>query len=74
MFHEFSMRRCYVCVTVLIAILLFSSLSAVHGAIITRVKDISNIQGMRDNYLFGYGLIVGLQGTGDSTTFAFTSQ
>ena len=74
MFHKFSMRRCCLCVTVLMVTLLFSSAPVVCGAIIARVKDISNIQGMRDNYLFGYGLIVGLQGTGDSTTFAFTSQ
>jgi flagellar P-ring protein precursor FlgI len=32
----------------------------------TRIKDISSIQGVRDNQLFGYGLVVGLQGTGDS--------
>src|ERR1700738_5318926 len=36
-----------------------------------RVKDISSIEGIRDNQLVGYGIVVGLQGTGDSqqTTF-----
>ena len=32
-----------------------------------RVKDIANIQGVRGNILIGYGLIVGLSGTGDSS-------
>jgi len=33
---------------------------------LTRIKDISNIQGVRDNQLVGYGLVIGLQGTGDT--------
>ena len=41
----------------------------------TRIKDISAIKGVRDNQLFGYGLVVGLQGTGDSMRNApFTQQ
>ena len=32
----------------------------------TRIKDIVNIEGVRDNQLVGYGLVVGLNGTGDS--------
>ena len=36
------------------------------GAQATRIKDISTIQAARENQLIGYGLIVGLQGTGDS--------
>ena len=31
----------------------------------TRVKDISDVEGVRDNQLVGYGLVVGLNGTGD---------
>ncbi len=31
-----------------------------------RLKDIANVRGVRDNQLIGYGLIVGLKGTGDS--------
>lgn len=74
MFHLFPIHRYCLYATVMIVILVFSTTPVVYAEIITRVKDISNIQGMRDNYLFGYGLIVGLQGTGDSTTFAFTSR
>lgn len=33
-----------------------------------RIKDITRIQGMRDNQLTGLGLVTGLDGTGDSTT------
>lgn len=33
-----------------------------------RVKDLASIAGVRSNQLIGYGLIVGLNGTGDSTT------
>ncbi|MFT0893101.1 flagellar basal body P-ring protein FlgI [Pseudochelatococcus sp. G4_1912] len=32
----------------------------------TRIKDIVTLQGVRDNQLIGYGLVIGLQGTGDS--------
>jgi flagellar P-ring protein precursor FlgI len=41
----------------------------------SRIKDIVNIQGVRDNQLIGYGLIVGLNGTGDSLNNApFTQE
>lgn len=33
-----------------------------------RLKDLANIQGVRSNQLIGYGLVVGLDGTGDQTT------
>src|SRR5690242_6192589 len=40
-----------------------------------RIKDIVNIEGVRDNQLVGYGLVVGLNGTGDSLNNApFTKQ
>jgi flagellar P-ring protein precursor FlgI len=32
----------------------------------TRIKDIANFEGVRENHLVGYGLVVGLNGTGDS--------
>ena len=32
----------------------------------SRIKDIADVEGVRDNQLVGYGLVVGLQGTGDS--------
>jgi flagellar P-ring protein precursor FlgI len=39
-----------------------------------RVKDISSIAGVRENQLIGYGLVVGLNGTGDGTRSEFTTQ
>jgi len=40
-----------------------------------RVKDIASIAGVRDNPLLGYGLVVGLDGTGDQTNqVSFTEQ
>src|SRR5690606_8504600 len=33
-----------------------------------RLKDLASIQGVRTNQLIGYGLVVGLNGTGDQTT------
>jgi Flagellar basal-body P-ring protein len=40
-----------------------------------RVKDIASVQGVRNNQLVGYGLVVGLDGTGDQTSQApFTIQ
>jgi hypothetical protein len=39
-----------------------------------RVKDIARLSGVRANQLFGYGLVVGLAGTGDSSGAFFTVQ
>ncbi|MBV8490177.1 MAG: flagellar basal body P-ring protein FlgI [Candidatus Eremiobacteraeota bacterium] len=41
---------------------------------VIRVKNIAHVQGVTGNQLVGYGLVVGLQGTGDSTSVIFTSQ
>jgi len=45
--------------------------SAVFGA---RIKDIASIKGIRPNQLFGYGLVIGLAGTGDKAGTDFTVQ
>jgi len=40
-----------------------------------RLKEVATVQGVRSNPLVGYGLVVGLDGTGDQTTSApFTTQ
>ncbi len=46
-------------------------LTALSGA---KIKDIANVIGVRDNQLIGYGLVVGLNGTGDSSSSEFTRQ
>jgi flagellar P-ring protein precursor FlgI len=41
----------------------------------TKIKDLANIAGIRPNQLVGYGLVVGLDGTGDKNTSSpFTAQ
>jgi flagellar P-ring protein FlgI len=46
-----------------IMIVVFAVALSAHAA---RVKDIANVRGVRDNQLVGYGIVVGLKGTGDS--------
>lgn len=43
-------------------------------AVEARLKDIAAFEGVRDNQLLGYGIVVGLEGTGDTTQNAFTFQ
>jgi flagellar P-ring protein precursor FlgI len=39
-----------------------------------RIKDVATIEGIRDNQLVGFGLVVGLRGTGDSSQTVFPAQ
>jgi flagellar P-ring protein precursor FlgI len=56
-------------------IVLTAALLASGMAHAERIKDIASIQGVRVNQLVGYGLVVGLDGTGDQTTQTpFTTQ
>jgi flagellar P-ring protein precursor FlgI len=41
---------------------------------LARVKDVATIEGIRDNQLIGYGIVVGLHGTGDSQQTVFPYQ
>lgn len=55
-----------------LAVLLWPALG---GAQPVRIKDIADVEGVRDNQLVGYGLVVGLPGTGDRLrTAIFTRQ
>jgi len=58
------------------AILAVVALAVPHAlAAAERIKDLASLQGVRNNQLVGYGLVVGLDGSGDQTTQApFTSQ
>jgi flagellar P-ring protein FlgI len=38
------------------------------------IRDITSVEGIRDNPLLGYGMVVGLKGTGDSQQTIFTTQ
>jgi flagellar P-ring protein precursor FlgI len=57
------------CLILSVIILLVST--AAHAA---RIKDIAGIGGVRDNQLIGYGLVVGLMGTGDDVKNGFTKE
>lgn len=57
-------RHCQVFAAILsVFCLLFSALGNTE-----RIKDVVNVQGVRGNQLIGYGLVVGLDGSGDQTT------
>lgn len=60
----------------LVAILACCLLPLLSGAAwADRIKDLASVQGVRNNQLVGYGLVVGLDGTGDQTTQTpFTTQ
>ncbi|MCU0581752.1 MAG: flagellar basal body P-ring protein FlgI, partial [Syntrophales bacterium] len=45
-----------------------------HAAQAARIKDIAEFNGVRDNQLIGYGLVVGLAGTGDDVDNGFTRE
>jgi flagellar P-ring protein precursor FlgI len=51
-----------------------TSVSAQDQARKSRIKDVATIEGIRDNQLVGYGLVVGLRGTGDSSQTVFPAQ
>jgi len=71
--HKFSIRKVYLplhlpmrklwrVILVIIAILFSTNVHA------QRIKDVATIGGVRDNQLVGYGLVTGLDGSGDQTT------
>ncbi|MDH3433695.1 MAG: flagellar basal body P-ring protein FlgI, partial [Gammaproteobacteria bacterium] len=51
-----------------IGLLVVFLLIGAQSALAERVKDLANVAGVRNNQLAGYGLVVGLNGTGDQTT------
>ncbi|RDV05187.1 flagellar basal body P-ring protein FlgI [Undibacter mobilis] len=60
--------------TVLVAALL-SLFTLANAGATSRIKDLANIEGVRQNQLIGYGLVVGLNGSGDTlNNIPFTRQ
>lgn len=49
-------------------------LGAGGGAEAARLKDLASVKGVRSNQIIGYGLVVGLRGTGDKQGTQFTTQ
>lgn len=62
------LRRFIIFLTVFIGFIAFAQETEV------RVKDLCRIEGVRPNQLMGYGLVVGLDGTGDAKGTFFTAQ
>jgi len=56
----------------IVLLMVFLSLLNVTDCFCARLKDIASVQGLRENQLVGYGLVVGLAGTGDGTQVKFT--
>ena len=50
------------------------ALLAVPAGAATRLKELVSLEGVRDNQLIGYGLVVGLNGTGDHRQTFFSAQ
>ena len=65
------MVRLSITILILLAAVRSDAGDAGHRA---RVKDVATIEGIRDNQLVGYGLVVGLRGTGDSSQTVFPAQ
>jgi flagellar P-ring protein precursor FlgI len=51
----------------LVLIILTLALGFPQGAYSARLKDVATVKGVRENILIGYGIVVGLKGTGDSS-------
>jgi len=76
--HQLVGKFCRACqlsclAAMVVTLLIFSSFHNAYAA--SRVKDVVTFEGVRDNMLVGYGLVVGLNGTGDTLTNApFTTR
>ncbi len=67
------MRRSYLVLSAL-ALALCLGWLAPAPAEATRIRDLTSFKGVRGNQLIGYGLVVGLNGTGDKSSTTFTVQ
>jgi flagellar P-ring protein precursor FlgI len=65
------MLRCFSYLRACVASLL---VLAAGSACADRIKDLATLASQRPNQLIGYGLVVGLQGTGDDASVPFTTQ
>ena len=62
-------------VATLVAILIVLAMTfAANSAGAVRLKDMASVKGVRANQVIGYGLVVGLRGTGDKAGARFTTQ
>ena len=64
----------FLIMTVALILIAATGIFLISDADAARIKDIADIRGVRQNQLVGYGLVVGLEGTGDSDDSMFTIQ
>jgi flagellar P-ring protein precursor FlgI len=64
------MSRAYL----LLNLAIFSVFLSAQCSAATRIKDLISLEGVRDNQLVGYGIVVGLSGTGDRQQTVFSIQ
>nr|WP_190318781.1 MULTISPECIES: flagellar basal body P-ring protein FlgI [Helicobacter] len=62
------MKRIYMIRSLILALCFVAALQA------EKIGDLTNIAGVRDNQLMGYGIVIGLNGTGDKGGSKFTAQ
>ena len=71
-YYKFKIKRLFPFLGVVLGFfILCAGIQTAQGA---RIKDLAAIKGIRSNQLTGYGLIVGLDGTGDKSGSGFTTQ
>ncbi|MBT6319382.1 MAG: flagellar biosynthesis protein FlgI, partial [Porticoccaceae bacterium] len=58
----------------IVALIIFTGLVAAPVTSADRIKDITDVAGVRANKLVGFGLVVGLQGSGDGKDLPLTAQ
>lgn len=68
------MRRILMAFLLVLAVLVSAARGAVDNTRGAQIKDITTIEGVRDNPLVGYGVVVGLNRTGDSQQTVFSTQ
>ncbi len=66
--------RLKICLIIGLGALLAVRVGAAPSTPSARIKDLAAIEGVRDNQLLGYGLVVGLAGTGDKRQTVFSAQ
>src|SRR5271163_2279227 len=77
--NKMGLRSQLKCLAIMAAVMALASVSEAQLAVsqesrLARIKDIASVQGIRDNQLIGYGLVVGLRNTGDSQQTVFPVQ
>lgn len=74
MFRKCLLAEIAVCLTMAVAVFGAPPATAPQAGSVSRLKELVSVEGVRDNQLIGYGLVVGLAGTGDKRQTGFPIQ